>query len=291
MRSALFEAYVAPARLHPQLWRLALGLAVIVLIYIGVFAMMLVGAYPVLGPMNYFGWITGLMEPARADQTLFLLASFVGMGLGVLIATPALHYRTPGSLFGPARDWVRGFATALVTLIPLYAVLFGIGWLLSPPEPNLAVGSWLRLLPAALVLVLIQTGSEELVFRGYLQQQLAARFAWRAVWMGVPALLFAVLHYNPMAEANLWFILVGVLAFALAAADLTERSGNLGIAMGWHFINNCSSLLVVSVKGTITGLALFVTPFELADSAMAPLSFGLDILLILAIWRILRALT
>lgn len=290
MRSALFEAYVEPARLYPELWRLILGVGVIVLIYAGVFSMMLVGAYPALGPMNYFGWITGLTQPAEPDQTLFLLASFTGLGLGVLIATPALHYRTPGSLFGPARDTLRGFVMALIALLPVYAILFGLGWVLSPPETNLALRDWLRLLPAALALLLIQTGSEELLFRGYLQQQLAARFAWRAVWMGGPALFFAALHYNPMAGANAWFIVIGVLAFALAAADLTERSGSLGMAMGWHFINNCSSLLIVSVKGTITGLALYVTPFDLTDTTMVPFSLGLDILLILVIWRLLRAL-
>ncbi|SIO51773.1 hypothetical protein SAMN05444722_2978 [Rhodovulum sp. ES.010] len=290
MRAPLFEAYIEPARLYPELWRLFLGIGVIVLIYAGVFALMLVGAYPVLGPLNYFGWMQGLTQPATPGHTLFILASFLGMGLAVLIATPALHYREPSSLFGPFRDTIRGFFVSIAALIPVYALLLLLGQLVTPLEPNLDPGQWLRLLPLAVILVLVQTGSEELLFRGYLQQQLAARFAWRAVWMGVPALIFTALHFNPMAGGNLVFILLGVLAFALAAADLTEKSGSLGFAMGWHFINNCSSLLLVSVKGTITGLALYVTPFDLSDTAMAPVSFGLDILLILAMWRLLRAL-
>lgn len=290
MRSPLFEAYVEPARLYPEIWRVLLGVAIVALIYAGVFSLMLVAAYPILGPLNYFGWLMGITAPATPSQTLFLLGTFAGMGLAVLIATPAMHYREPGSLFGPWRDTVRGFFTAVAALVPIYAVLFVVGRLLTPLEPNLAPGEWLRLVPLALALVLIQTGSEELLFRGYLQQQLAARFAWRAVWMGVPALAFTALHYNPMAGTNAWFILLGVLAFALAAADLTERSGSLGAAMGWHFVNNCSSLLIVSVKGTITGLALYLTPFDLTDTAMAPLTLGLDILLIGVMWRLLRAL-
>jgi len=290
MRSALFEAYVEPARVYPELWRLILGLGVVVLIYAGCFALMLVGAYPVLGPLNYFGWLQGLTTPAAPGQTLFLLASFLGMGLGVLIATPALHFRDVGTLFGPFRDWMRGFFKALGVLVPVYALLFLIGRAITPLEANLALDQWLRLLPLAVVLILVQTGSEEMLFRGYLQQQLAARFAWRAVWMGLPALAFTALHFNPVAGGTAWVVLVAVLVFAVAAADLTEKSGSLGLAMGWHFVNNCSSLLLVSVKGTITGLALYVTPFELTDSAMAPVALGIDILVILAIWRLLRAL-
>ncbi|TCO73520.1 CPBP family intramembrane glutamic endopeptidase [Rhodovulum euryhalinum] len=290
MRSPLFEAFVEPARLYPELWRLLLGLGVVALIYAGCFALMLVAAYPVLGPLNYFGWLQGLTAPTAPGQTLFVLATFLGMGLGVLIATPALHYREPGSLFGPLRDTARGFFTALGALVPVYALLLFVSGALIPLEGNLPLGDWARVLPLALGLVLIQTGSEELLFRGYLQQQLAARFAWRAVWMGLPALIFTALHFNPMAGGTAWVVLVAILVFALAAADLTERSGSLGFAMGWHFINNCSSLLFVSVKGTITGLALYVTPFDLTDGAMAPLALGLDILVILAMWRLLRAL-
>jgi len=290
MRAALFEAYIEPARLYPELWRIFVALAVILLIYMGCFALMLVGAYPVLGPLNYFGWMQGLTTPATPDRTLFVLGTFVGLGLAILIATPALHFREPGTLFGPLSDTLRGFRLAVVALLPVYGVLFVAGFALSPVEQNLDFDRWLRLLPAALPLVLIQTGSEELLFRGYLQQQLAARFAWRVIWMGIPALIFAALHYNPMADANAWLIIAGVFAFALAAADLTERSGSLGLSIGWHFVNNCSSLLLVSVKGTITGLALFVTPFDMTDAHMAPLILALDVLVILVIWRLLRAL-
>ncbi|MBK5925255.1 CPBP family intramembrane metalloprotease [Rhodovulum sulfidophilum] len=290
MRSPLFEAYIEPARLYPETWRLIVGLLVVLLVYVGVFSTMLVAAYPALGPMAYFGWIMGLAAPATPGQTLFVLTSFLGMGLGVLIATPALHYREPGSLFGPARDWARGFFGALKVLVPAYALLFGLAFATMPLEANLDPGTWARMLPLALLLILIQTGSEELLFRGYLQQQLAARFAWRAVWMGLPALIFTALHYNPAAGMNNAIGLVGILAFALAAADLTERSGSLGTAMGWHFVNNVSSLLFTSVKGTITGLALFVTPFDVTDTATAPWAMALDLIAILLLWRLLRAL-
>jgi hypothetical protein len=290
MRSALFEAYIEPARIYPEFWRIIVAIGVMLLIYTGTFALMLIAAYPVVGPLPYFGWLRGLAAPTTPGQTLFVLATFLGMGLAVLIATPALHYREPGSLFGPFRDTMRGFVTAAATVAPVYILLLLAGFLFSAPEANLPLGQWLRLLPLALVLVLIQTGSEELIFRGYLQQQLAVRFASRAIWMGLPALVFTALHFNPAAGATNWFVLTGILVFALAAADLTERTGSLGTAMGWHFVNNCSSLLLISVKGTITGLALFVTPYGIDGESASPLLFGADILAILFLWRLLRAL-
>lgn len=290
MRDALFEAYIEPARLYPELWRLFVALGVIVLIYAGSFALMLVTAFPVLGPLEYFGWLQGLTAPATPGHTIFVLATFVGMGLGVLIATPALHYREPGSLFGTLRDTLRGFFTALAVLVPVYGLFFAGLSLITPLQPNLDPATWLRLLPVALVLILIQTGSEELLFRGYLQQQLAARFTARAIWMGLPAVVFTALHVSPIAGTGIWVMLAAVLAFALAAADLTERSGSLGTAMGWHFVNNCSAMLLTSVQGTITGLALYVTPFDLTDTTMAPLALGLNLAMVLGIWRLLRAL-
>lgn len=290
MRNALFEAYVEPARLYPELWRMFVAIGVMLLIYTGTVALMLVAAFPVLGPLEYFGWLQGLTAPATTGHALFALGTFIGMGLAVLIATPALHYREPGSLFGPLRDTLRGFFATMAVLVPIYGLLFAVAALLMPLEPNLAPGTWLRVLPAALALILIQTASEELLFRGYLQQQLAARFAARAIWMGLPAVIFTLLHINPMAGPGLWIMLASVLAFALAAADLTERAGSLGPAMGWHFVNNSSAMLLTSVKGTITGLALYVTPFDLTDTTMAPVALVLNLLVILGVWRLLRAL-
>ncbi|PTN02979.1 hypothetical protein C8N32_10490 [Rhodovulum imhoffii] len=289
MPSPEFDTYIAPARLYAEPWRLLTGLGVILLIYLGGFSIMLVGAYPVLGPLGYFGWMQGLTTLETPGHVLFLLASFLGMGLGVLIATPALHYREPGSLFGALRDTLRGFFRTLLVLVPIYGLLTGAAIALLPPETNLAPAQWLRLLPVAVALLFIQTTSEELLFRGYLQQQLAARFAARIVWMGLPALFFTALHFNPDAGSNLPLILVSTFLFALSAANLTERTGNLGAAMGWHFVNNFNALMIISLKGSITGLSLFVTPFDISDTAIAPYVFVFDLIVLVVVWRILRA--
>ncbi|WP_212523795.1 CPBP family intramembrane glutamic endopeptidase [Actibacterium sp. MT2.3-13A] len=289
MRAPEFAAYIGPAKLYPQLWRLGLGLLLILFCLLGTFAIMLVAIYPVIGPLNYFGWVRGLSQPDTPGKVLFLLGTFFGMALGPVLAAGACHFRGPGTLFGPAGETLRGFFLTVAVLAPLYALALAAGWLIAPPMPNLPLGQWFGWLPLALPLVLLQTTAEELVFRGYLQQQLAARFAARWVWMGLPALIFAALHYNPQAGMNLWLILAATLGFALIAADLTERTGSLGAAMGLHFANNVFAMLVLSVQGTITGLALYLTPYGVGDASLLPLGLALDLGMLFVIWRLLRA--
>ncbi|MHC0052147.1 lysostaphin resistance A-like protein [Actibacterium sp. D379-3] len=288
MRAPEFAAYIHPARLYPDLWRLGLGLLLIVFCYTGFFAIMLVALYPITGPLEYFGFLTKLRQPAEPWPVLFVLFSFAGMFLGPVVAAAACHGRGPGSLFGPAGETLRGFGLTVAVLVPIYALSLALGWWLSPNLPNLALDRWLRFLPLALPLILLQTSAEELLFRGYLQQQLAARFAARWIWMGLPALIFTALHWNPEAGANIWLILSVTLGFALIAADLTEQTGSLGAAIGLHFMNNVFAMLVVSVKGTITGLSLFITPYGVADATSVPLGLGLDMILLFVVWRLLR---
>ncbi len=288
MRDPEFSAYIAPARLYPQLWRLILGFCLIIFAYVGFFAIMMLALYPIVGPIGYFGWVMGLQTPATPGHTLFLLISFVGMFLGPIIAVGACHFRSPGSLFGPFSDTLRCFGTALLVLLPIYAVFGVIGWLTSDPVSNMALKDWIYYLPLALPLLFVQVTAEELVFRGYLPQQLAVRFAAHWVWMGVPAVCFGLLHYNPMAEGNAWLIVGATFAFALIAMDLTEKTGNLGAAIGLHFINNIFALLVLSVKGTITGLALYVTSYDISDSQNLSIALLLDVLILVLIWRVLR---
>ena len=293
MRAPEFNAYVSPARLYPQLWRLFLGLLVILFCQLGTLAIMLVVLYPVIaktiGPIHYFGWVMGLSQPDTPAKVLFLLGGFFGLALGPVLAAGACHFRSPGTLFGPVEDTLRGFLQTVGVLIPVYALVLAGSWLIAPPLPGLPLGQWLSWLPLALPLVLLQTTAEEMVFRGYLQQQLAARFAARWVWMGLPALIFSALHYNPQAGINTWLILGATLGFALIAADLTERTGSLGAAMGLHFANNAFAMLVLSVQGTISGLALYLTPYAVSDTGTLPLGLVLDLALLFVIWRLLRA--
>lgn len=142
-------------------------------------------------------------------------------------------------------------------------------------------------MPLALPALLIQTGAEELIFRGYLQSQLAARFRSPVIWMVLPSALFAVLHFDSTAGANAWAIVGVTFLFGLVAADLTARSGSLGPAIALHMGNNISSVLFVGLPGNLSGLALFLLPVEASDPALRIL-FPVEALLLVLIWLAAR---
>ena len=264
-RYAAHEQLVAAARARPELWRLLLGLGMI--------------AGFTLACNILFGGVLRGMGPAAFElvaaqgrtpaSMLVLLASFGFLALGTALAALQLHGRGFASLIGPAGPVLRDFWKVARALILLSGAL-----LLLPPwggeemalRPNIAPGLWALLLPLSLCALLIQVSAEEILFRGYLQQQLAARFAHPAVWMGVPSALFAFGHYLP-AEAGDNAVIIALWSgvFGLLMADLTARAGNLGPAIAVHLVNNASSLLIISLPDTLSGLSLFTVPFSVSD--------------------------
>ncbi len=288
MRTPEFNAYIAPARLYPQIWRLLLGILLILYIYAGFMALVFWAGFAYATPFGFLSWANAVITTQGPVPTLIMLFTFTGMALGPIIAAPACHMRGPGTLFGPLDVTLRGFLTATITVLLIVAVFSMVSLWFQPAQPNMPLEEWLRYLPYAIPLILIQTSAEELIFRGYLQQQLAVRFRSPFVWMILPAALFAALHWDPAMGSNKWLVIGVTFTMALIAADLVQRTGSLGAAIGLHFANNIFALLFVSVQDTITGLALYVTPFDKADTAELPFAMGLDLILLLVIWRILR---
>ncbi|WP_102110180.1 CPBP family intramembrane glutamic endopeptidase [Oceaniglobus roseus] len=284
-----FEDFVAPARARPQLWRLVLGV-------------LLTAACAMLWVVVLLGavWLGGeggramdlaaeLAEPVTPGVTLILLATFLGMALGPMLAARLLHRRRAGTLFGPGDLLCRDFAVAAATVLAIYGTSTAVWLWLYTPVHNLSPVHWLILLPFALVGVAIQTGAEELVFRGYLQQQLAARFRSPLVWLVLPALAFGMVHYDPASNgANAWLVVASAALFGLVAADLTAQSGSLGAAWGFHFANNLIALVVLATKGTITGLALYTTPYEVSDEGALTELVLVDLAILLLAWGLVR---
>jgi membrane protease YdiL (CAAX protease family) len=276
---------------HPQLWRLALGLLLIAVVYIGLNA----AAFGLLVWREGFGGAQVEAQALAAADTpvhaLALFATFMPMAIGPLLAVRLLHDRRGITLFGHAPRVIRDFLIAAGFTLTLYAGFTLLLLSLDPAGsvPNLAFGTWLILLPLTALGVGVQTLAEELVFRGYMQQQLAARFAWRVIWMAVPALCFGALHINPAATGfGMWYPVIVASLFGLVAADLTDRTASLGAAWGLHFANNMTAIALLATKGTITGLALRITAFEAHEVAHAPFLPLLDLVPMIIVWLVLR---
>lgn len=286
-----FEAALAEARMYPQLWRLIVGVLLIVLIYVSttvlIFAIVagvVASAPDGMGIFRLLPYFQELQVARTPGHILLLLSTFFGMALGPILAAAALHFRGPATLFGEFGDWLRGFLVALGISAIVLGGFLTLGIVYADPVQNMVLADWLKWLPLAIPLLFLQIGAEELLFRGYLQQQLAARFASRIIWMWIPAIIFSLLHWNPDAGANLPLVLLSTLSFGLIAADLTERTGSLGAAMGLHFANNFLALFVVTLGPDMTGLALYVSAFEIGTAGVVSLSLALNITILFGIW-------
>lgn len=281
--------FVAPARRHPQVWRLLAGIVVIIAVYFGGVLGLLGAIWASVGFDAMVMWSARLSTGNTPTAVLLVLATFSGMALGPIVAAKVLHKRGPGTLFGPMRGVLRGFgvgAGVVGGIIGLSVVLIDPGYV---PVPNVAPSVWLSLLPLALLGLLVQTGAEELLFRGYLQQQLAARFASPFMWAVLPSAIFGLLHFNATADPSIaWLTVTATGLFGLLAADLTRVTGNIGVAWGFHFANNTFALLVVALDGPLSGLALYTTPFTSADTATLLPLIARDMAVTLTLWAVLR---
>ncbi len=214
---------------------------------------------------------TGTPAPGLIVQ----LASFA-LSLGLLgLVVWSLHGRSFSSLFGPRDLALGGFRSVFVKVLLVVVVIQA-----APPWPGeeeialiRPLATWFLYLPLAFPAILIQVTAEEAFFRGYIQQQLAARWSSPRVWMIAPAVAFGSIHFlnaETLIEGIIWSLWATL--FALSAADITARHGTLGPAIGLHLANNLFAILLIGIDGrTSNGLALIlINPPETDLSTLGP---------------------
>lgn len=286
--------YVAPARRSSALFHTLIGFLAVEFFYrIGRDA------------LDFFAFnlapdrVGQLLAPDTAAGALYDLFAFGVLGLAVIFVVWMTHHRGPRSLLGDAQVWKHDMLRATVGGALLYLVLEIVVPWWTPSEATLnPLGPWLLYLPWALVALLIQTGAEEIFYRGYLQQQIAARFSSPLIWLTVPNIAFASVHwYNGDGYADSVQYVIWAFLFGLAASDLTARTGSLGAAIGFHMANNIFAFLVVEEVGAPdSGLALFlVSPLPDTGELVLPdpspvvtLGFGIDLAILALAWLAVR---
>ena len=285
---APFERFVAPARARPALWRLVLGTVLIGAVWAGLAIALIAGIGLSIPPAEQPAFIENLRTGATPEAVLLLMLTFAGLALGPMLAARFLHARPLLSVIGPLGRLARDFAKTAAVIAVISGLSFSLWSLIHNAVPNLPASVWLGFLPLALAGVLLQTGAEEIAFRGYLLQQLAARFSSPVVWMWGSALIFGAVHYSPDVDGlNRWLVMLWAAGFGLVAADLTRVTGSIGAALGFHFANNVAGILFVATPGVVSGLSLYLTPYSISEAPMAS-SFAADALWLIVGWFLCR---
>lgn len=301
-----FRSYVDLAAAgRTSLPRILAGtLLVVVVATLLMIALMALGAFAI-----GFGWLAAPFgnDVIGADvfsaflgSRAFLAAAILGIaGIwpGVWLALRLIHKRSLGSVLGLSRRiaW-RDFARAMAATTLVAGIGIALNFMIDPSvrRSDMPVASWIWALPVMAAILLAQTSAEEVMFRGYLPQALATKYASPLVWAVLPALLFAILHWQPASGPLLLAIIIGAIAvFAAAATVLTVVTGNLGAAMGMHFANNVFAFLVMSSETPGRALSLYVarplddagwTGLEILMLAVGQIAIT-GIILGLLVWR------
>lgn len=264
-----FEKYRRSASERTTLPRLVAGVAIIVVFWVlSTLAVIVAGMFAYARLSGSGGAVPDmagfLTTPAGV---LTALGSFAGIWIGAWIAMRFLHGERLSALFGNSRriawgGFAKGFLAVLVTSLLSEVLLYAL-------EPQISRGSidvswWLAALVPVALLALLQTSSEELLFRAYLPRGLARRFASPVIWAVLPLLVFTSLHWN--ASATPLMNATGLLAIGVFAALLmllVYATGNLGASMGAHLANNLFGFLLISHQEAYNAFALFTArPLE-----------------------------
>ncbi|WP_027146219.1 type II CAAX endopeptidase family protein [Mesorhizobium sp. WSM3626] len=263
-----FERYRNTPNARTTLLRLFLGTLIVVLFWGATTAAVLLG-----GTHVYFAWQAAAspygMEGFLASPIgiLSALTSFAGIWIGLWIAMRWVHGEPLSALLGTGRrvsrpDFLKGLIAVLITSalseILLYLLAPGIA------RGTISLSSWLLFAIPIVALTLLQTSSEEVLFRGYLLRGLASRFRSPFIWALLPGLLFTSLHWSGGSSAAInACVLVSIAAFALLLTLMVYATGNLGAALGAHLGNNLTGFLLISHQQSYNSFALFTAkPLE-----------------------------
>jgi len=231
-------------------------------------------------------------DPTRADLLLLalLLLSFAPGMAAVAVVVCFLHGRPFRTLITPCQriGWNR-LAAGFIGWLVIAAAAGVIEAVLHPgryrlnPEPL----SVLPFLLVAALLIPIQAGTEELVYRGYLLQGTGLVLRQPILLSVLNGLLFALPHAaNPETTAS--FVKVMILYFLAGFfwAIITLRSGTLELALGAHTANNFFTAVVANFQETAIPSRSFFTITEMdANYQLVSLIVGMVVFYLVLVRR------
>lgn len=200
--------------------------------------------------------VIGLSPIAYMLMLLTFPAALVGLYLGwkIVHKLPLTALHTSFARF----RWTR----ALQAFIIMWAVLGTYGFIMSrfsanPPEYVFDAARFLPYALLSLLLLPIQSATEEIVVRGYMNKGLIHWFGNKWAAFVLTSGLFMALHLaNPEAQAgaeagNLPIVMSGYFFFGFAACLMVLIDDGLESAIGVHAANNTFAAIFVNYENSV----------------------------------------
>ena len=198
-------------------------------------------------------------EALKLDKNwviLIELGMFVFAFIGFFIGLKKIHNKSLNSVltgFQKFRINRVGFAFLIWGLLLLFSVI--INYIKNPADFTFQFNLQGFIISTVILLLFmpIQTGIEELFFRGYLIQGLSQIFKNGIIPLIITSLLFGLAHMsNPEVQKFGWSIMLSYyIIFALFMGCITLLDEGLELAIGIHFANNMISGLLVSTPDSV----------------------------------------
>lgn len=210
-------------------------------------------------------------EALRMDKNLVLaieLGMFVAAFFGFYTGLRFLHRKSLLSvLTGYERFRFGRFWFSFALWAVMIAALTIVGYYTDQGDAEIVFNPQGFMISALVLVILmpIQVGIEELVFRGYLMQGMAITFKNAYVPLIVTTLLFGCAHLtNPEVQKHGWELMLPYYcANGLFLGAITLLDEGIELAFGMHLANNIvSGLLVTTPNSVIQPYTVFMLKDE-----------------------------
>ena len=219
----------------------------------------LIKLFPLMNDPDANTTLMKAMGVSPIAYLLFLLvfpASLIALYLGQKF----IHKRTILSLHTSAKKirWSRGLQAFFITWVVLGAfTLVGHFSGLSPINTNFDAGRFAIYALVSLIFIPMQSGTEEIVFRGYLNQGFTHILKNKWIAFFITSVLFASMHLsNPEAlkgaeDGILVLTMSSYFFFGFIACLMVWMDDGLESAIGFHAANNTFAAIFVNYEGSV----------------------------------------